>query len=309
MIPMAPLIPCELPVDLWMAVLLFLRPPQWVAVAITCRRLHLLATSDQLWNAPLGRHFPFLMGPGGSRRLLAYEVYGDQRRQLLPLMTGLGLHRKGQPVVSAEAELMCRNLHDGPVKLLMFGCKGAGRTTLLANLMSKEDLPLPDDPPPPPSSEDEDFIPLTTTGSLLQLYHQAVYDSASLGAQLRYDPVPFAAIVWVVDSSDPRHLHAAREQLSRVIAMNELQNAKLLILANKQDLPNALPAAAVTNTLGLPLQLAKRQWAVYPACALTGHGLPEAFEWLSLQLALDIHRHQRPRSGFFEALKRLWRRE
>lgn len=33
---------------------------------------------------------------------LAYEVYGDQRRQLLPLMTGLGLHRKGQPVVSAE---------------------------------------------------------------------------------------------------------------------------------------------------------------------------------------------------------------
>jgi ADP-ribosylation factor protein 1 len=54
----------------------------------------------------------------------------------------------------------------------------------------------------------------------------------------------------------------------------ELQGAPLLVLANKQDLPQALSASELTDRLGLN-GLRDRQWYIQSSCAMSGDGLYE----------------------------------
>jgi ADP-ribosylation factor 4 len=63
-----------------------------------------------------------------------------------------------------------------------------------------------------------------------------------------------------------------------------LRDAVLLIFANKQDLPNAMSAAELTDKLGLN-QLRGRHWYIQATCATQGHGLYEGLDWLSNELA------------------------
>ena len=56
----------------------------------------------------------------------------------------------------------------------------------------------------------------------------------------------------------------------------------LLVLANKQDLPNAKPVSEITEALGLH-KLRNRQWYIQATCAVTGDGLYEGLDWLSNQ--------------------------
>ncbi len=65
---------------------------------------------------------------------------------------------------------------------------------------------------------------------------------------------------------------------------NNLENAALVVLANKQDLPNAMPAAEMTQKLGLA-SLKRREWFIQSACALSGDGIYEGLDWLSRILA------------------------
>ncbi|EGT42946.1 hypothetical protein CAEBREN_06923 [Caenorhabditis brenneri] len=65
---------------------------------------------------------------------------------------------------------------------------------------------------------------------------------------------------------------------------DELRDATLLVFANKQDLPNAMTAAELTDKLGLH-NLRSRQWYIQATCATQGHGLYEGLDWLSNQLS------------------------
>ncbi|KAK2099547.1 Arf GTPase arf1 [Saguinus oedipus] len=58
-------------------------------------------------------------------------------------------------------------------------------------------------------------------------------------------------LIFVVDSNDRERVNEAREELMRMLAENELRDAVLLVFANKQDLPNAMNAAEITDKLGL----------------------------------------------------------
>ena len=59
----------------------------------------------------------------------------------------------------------------------------------------------------------------------------------------------------------------------------------LLVFANKQDLPNAMSAAEMTDKLGLHgLRPSYRQWYIQACCATTGDGLYEGLDWLSATL-------------------------
>lgn len=64
-----------------------------------------------------------------------------------------------------------------------------------------------------------------------------------------------------------------------MLAEDELASAKLLVLANKQDLPNALPASEISTKLGLP-ELKGRSWSVQGCTATKGEGLEEGLDWL-----------------------------
>ncbi|OAP15945.1 hypothetical protein AXX17_AT1G53510 [Arabidopsis thaliana] len=66
--------------------------------------------------------------------------------------------------------------------------------------------------------------------------------------------------------------------------LDELRDAVLLVFANKQDLPNAMNAAEITDKLGLH-SLRQRHWYIQSTCATTGEGLYEGLDWLSNNIA------------------------
>jgi len=93
-------------------------------------------------------------------------------------------------------------------------------------------------------------------------------------------------LIFVVDSNDNDRIDAARDELHRMIGEDELRDAVLLVFANKQDLPNAMSAAEMTDKLGLHgLQPSYRQWYIQACCATTGDGLYEGLDWLSKVLS------------------------
>jgi ADP-ribosylation factor protein 1 len=87
----------------------------------------------------------------------------------------------------------------------------------------------------------------------------------------------------VVDSNDRERIGEAKEELNRMIQEDELREAALLIFANKQDLPNAMNAAEVTDKLGLH-EMRNRAWYIQATCATSGDGLYEGLDWLSNEL-------------------------
>lgn len=87
----------------------------------------------------------------------------------------------------------------------------------------------------------------------------------------------------MVDSNDRERVSEAREELQRMLNEDELRDALLLVFANKQDLPNAMNAAEITDKLGLH-SLRQRQWFIQATCATSGDGLYEGLEWLSSNL-------------------------
>lgn len=73
----------------------------------------------------------------------------------------------------------------------------------------------------------------------------------------------------MVDSNDRERIPEAREELQRMLNEDELRDALLLVFANKQDLPNAMNAAEITDKLGLH-SLRQRQWCVLDGLTSTG---------------------------------------
>ena len=87
------------------------------------------------------------------------------------------------------------------------------------------------------------------------------------------------ALVLVVDAHDRDRVDQARDELHRMLNEDELRGAPLLVYANKQDLPNAMIAAEITEKLGLS-KLRQRKWYIQESCAPTGVGLYDGLEWL-----------------------------
>ncbi|XP_048652746.1 ADP-ribosylation factor 1-like [Marmota marmota marmota] len=86
-------------------------------------------------------------------------------------------------------------------------------------------------------------------------------------------------LIFVVDSNDREHVNEASEQLMRMLAEDELRDTVLLVFANKQDFPNAMNTAEITDKLGL-----HRNWYIQATCATSGDGLYEGLDWLSNQV-------------------------
>jgi len=70
--------------------------------------------------------------------------------------------------------------------------------------------------------------------------------------------------------------------MHRTLCEDELKGIPILIFCNKQDLPNAMSTAEITDALKLPLKL---RWVAQACCATTGDGLFEGMDWLSQELA------------------------
>jgi len=89
-------------------------------------------------------------------------------------------------------------------------------------------------------------------------------------------------IIFVVDSCDAKRLQLARDEISKMMAEPALRDAKLVVFANKQDMPQALPATELVTQL--ELRMLKQKWYLQPTSATSGQGLYEGLDWLASQL-------------------------
>lgn len=87
-------------------------------------------------------------------------------------------------------------------------------------------------------------------------------------------------LVFVVDSSDQERFPEARKELLQILQNDQMKVIPVLVLANKQDIPEAATAEEVAEKLKL-IQLKTNPWRVQGTCATTGEGIFEAIQMLS----------------------------
>ncbi|GCC31079.1 ADP-ribosylation factor 1 [Chiloscyllium punctatum] len=160
------------------------------------------------------------------------------------------------------------------MRILMVGLDAAGKTTILYKLKLGEIVTT---------------IPTIGFNVETVEYKNISFTVWDVGGQDKIRPLwrhyfqNTQGLIFVVDSNDRERVNEAKEELLRMLSEDELRDAVLLLFANKQDLPNAMNAAEITDKLGLH-QLRHRTWFIQATCATSGDGLYEGLDWLSSQL-------------------------
>ncbi|CAR30113.1 ADP-ribosylation factor 1 [Lachancea thermotolerans] len=160
------------------------------------------------------------------------------------------------------------------MRILMVGLDGAGKTTVLYKLKLGEVVTT---------------IPTIGFNVETVEYKNISFTVWDVGGQDKIRPLwrhyfrNTEGIIFVVDSNDRSRISEAREVLQRMLNEDEIRNAALLVFANKQDLPEAMSAAEITEKLGLH-SIRQRPWFIQATCATSGEGLYEGLEWLSNSL-------------------------
>ena len=83
-----------------------------------------------------------------------------------------------------------------------------------------------------------------------------------------------------MDSTDLERMEEARTELESMLEDVRLQDASLLVFANKQDLPGAMDTSEVTEKMQL-FKYNNSQWTIQATCAVTGEGIVDSLEWLA----------------------------
>jgi len=168
-----------------------------------------------------------------------------------------------------------RMLGKKEMRILMVGLDAAGKTTILYKLKLGEVVTT---------------IPTIGFNVETVEYKNISFTVWDVGGQDKIRPLwrhyyqNTQGLIFVVDSNDRDRVEDAREELTKMLNEDEMRDAVLLVFANKQDLPNAMTAAEVTEKLGLH-NLRHRQWFIQSACATTGDGLYEGLDWMSRTLS------------------------
>lgn len=82
----------------------------------------------------------------------------------------------------------------------------------------------------------------------------------------------FLLQIYVVDAADKKRLEETSVELYELLADEKLEGVPLLVYANKQDLPNALSASELAETLGLPT-IKDRAWQIQACIAAQTQGV------------------------------------
>jgi len=164
------------------------------------------------------------------------------------------------------------------MRILMVGLDAAGKTTILYKLKLGEVVTT---------------IPTIGFNVETVEYKNIAFTVWDVGGQDKIRPLwrhyyqNTQGVIFVVDSNDKERLDSgnsseasAKEELHRMLAEDDLRDAILLVFCNKQDLPNALSVAEVTERLQLNT-IRNRGWYIQATCATTGDGLYEGLDWLS----------------------------
>lgn len=157
------------------------------------------------------------------------------------------------------------------VKICMVGLDNAGKTTLLFRMQLGETV----------STQ-------PTIGSNLEVVsHKNVEMQIwDIGGQPGFRSLwatyftNSSAIILVVDSTDVKRMPIVAQELQKILRMEVVAGAPLLIIANKQDLNTAVSPGNLAQSLGLTT-INDRPWHIQGTSAYSGEGVPEALTWLA----------------------------
>jgi small GTP-binding protein len=167
-------------------------------------------------------------------------------------------------------------------RILLVGLDAAGKTTILYKLKLGDTI-----------------CTIPTIGFNVETvkYKRLTFTMWDIGGQDKLRPLwrhyfeHSDAVVFVVDCNDRERMGVAAAELHRMLADNKLADARLLVLANKQDLSGAMGTAELMEQLKLSQLTRGREWYVQPCCATSGDGLHEGLDWLAKALATKPASH------------------
>ena len=155
------------------------------------------------------------------------------------------------------------------MRILMLGLDAAGKTTILYRLKLGEVV---------------SSVPTIGFNVETVEYKNVKFTVWDIGGQTiirnnwKYYYDNTDALIYVVDSSDKERFELAKQELQAVMSNEEMKNAALLVLANKQDIATT-SVSEVTEKLGV-LGMKGRDWFVQGTCATNGEGIVEGLDWL-----------------------------
>jgi len=165
-------------------------------------------------------------------------------------------------------------------RILMLGIDGAGKTTILYKLKMGENI---------------NTVPTIGFNVESLQFRNIKFTVWDVGGQDRIRKLwrhyyeGTNGLIYVVDSNDVNRIEESSLELEKLLREQEMSNACLLVLANKQDLPNAVSVSELTERLGLH-RLRDRAWNVQATCAMSGDGLHEGMEWLATAIKNNRNR-------------------
>jgi small GTP-binding protein len=158
------------------------------------------------------------------------------------------------------------------VRVLILGLDCAGKTTILYRLQLNRV-----EPHYPPTVAFN--LETVDVGNLkLQIWDLGGQDQLRAFWYLYFTDTN--GVLFVIDSADRGRIELCANELKTLLTDEGLQGIPLCVVANKQDLANAMTVEELTEKLELR-QYRERTWTVVPASAVKGDGVKEAFEWLA----------------------------
>ncbi|KAJ5074711.1 adp-ribosylation factor 6 [Anaeramoeba ignava] len=157
------------------------------------------------------------------------------------------------------------------MRILMLGLDAAGKTTILYKLKLGQSVTT---------------IPTVGFNVETVQYKKIKFNVWDVGGQDKIRPLwrhyftGTQGLIYVIDSNDRARIDEAKSELHKILGDREMSDALLLVFANKQDLPNVMTPAEITEKLELH-KLRDRNWFVQPSCATNGEGLFDGLNWLS----------------------------
>ncbi|KAG8638421.1 ADP-ribosylation factor-related protein 1 isoform X2 [Manihot esculenta] len=89
------------------------------------------------------------------------------------------------------------------------------------------------------------------------------------------------AVIYLIDATCPSRFEDSKSALEKILRHEDLQGAPFLILANKEDLSEAVSAEEVARYLDLKkLDERERVYMFEAVSAYNGMGIKESVEWL-----------------------------
>ncbi|RZF34329.1 hypothetical protein LSTR_LSTR008868 [Laodelphax striatellus] len=89
------------------------------------------------------------------------------------------------------------------------------------------------------------------------------------------------ALIYIVDTSDRERIPDSKETFDKMISSESLTGVPLLVLANKQDIPDCMGVRDVKPIFNKNAHLiGRRDCMVMPVSALNGDGINEGIMWL-----------------------------